>query len=302
MPTYRSEPPPKRSEIYRAPPPPPPKNTRKILAATVVGGGSLIASIIAAVLIAGALALGALGLIADSPAVIDGARRVIVPDQQNQYAAYDNSEAYPEPGNQGEQSSCTAWASAYALKSAQDKSDHDWDYNEQPAFSPAFVYNQINNGQDSGSLISEAMKLITAQGVCDLDIMPYDEKDYSSQPNSTQRTYAYPHKAKDWFTVSSVDQVKSAIVEYGGVVVGVDVYSDFDKLNENNPIFDVQSGRNRGGHAICLVGYDDEKQAFKLINSWGVDWGLDGFGWVSYDIVERDMQRYGAFSMTDAEE
>lgn len=273
---------------------------KKIIVASAVGGGSLLAGIIAAVLIAGALALGTLGLIADSPAVIDGARRIIEPDYEKQCAAYDNSDAYPTPGNQGDQSSCTAWALAYALKSAQDKSDHDWDYSEQSAFSPAYVYNQINQGQDNGSLISEAMQLVTSQGVCTLVDMPYDEKDYTTQPDGTQRSNAYPHKAEDWFSLSDVDQIKRAIVEYGGVVVGVDVYKDFDKLNEDNPIYNIQSGKNRGGHAICLVGYDDEMRAFKLINSWGTDWGLDGFGWVTYDIIGKDVQTYGAFSMTDA--
>ena len=37
------------------------------------------------------------------------------------------------------------------------------------------------------------------------------------------------------------------------------------------------------GHAVLIVGYDDEKDAFKIVNSWGSDWGDEGYGWVSYD-------------------
>ena len=40
-----------------------------------------------------------------------------------------------------------------------------------------------------------------------------------------------------------------------------------------------------GRHGICLIGYDDEKEAFKFINSWGTNWGIDGYGWISYDFV-----------------
>ena len=35
-------------------------------------------------------------------------------------------------------------------------------------------------------------------------------------------------------------------------------------------------------HAILIVGWDDFKQAFLIKNSWGTDWGYDGFGWVKY--------------------
>ncbi|WP_172209766.1 C1 family peptidase [Lactococcus hodotermopsidis] len=272
---------------------------KKIIIASAAGGGTLLAGIIIAVIVAGTLALGTLGLIADSPVVIEDARRIVEPDNNEHYNAYDNSDAYPAPGNQGSQGSCTAWATAYALKSAQEKTDLGWDFTVNPALSPAYVYNQINYGQDGGALISEAMRLVTQQGVCALNDMPYNEKDHRTKPNSTQISKAAPHNSKEWFSISGVDQIKNAIVKYGGVVVGVNVYPDMDKLDEKNPVYDVQSGKNRGGHAICLVGFDDAKNAFKFINSWGTDWGLEGFGWITYDIVENDTQLYGAFSMTD---
>ncbi len=277
----------------------PKQNKRKVIIA-VGSGAFMLTSVITLIsLIVGILALGTLGLIADSPEVIEDSRRIIVYDEEEDYSAYDNSSAYPPPGNQGRQGSCTAWATAYALKSAQEKMERGWDYSAKTSFSPAYIYNQINEGQDGGSRISEAMQMITQQGVCSLEDMPYDEKDYLTKPNDGQVYAASPYKAKEWFSLSGVDQIKSAIVKYGGVVVGISVYSDFDKLDEKNPIYDVQSGKKRGGHAICLVGFDDKKSAFKLINSWGDDWGLEGFGWVSYEIVEKDIEYYGAFSMED---
>ena len=52
-----------------------------------------------------------------------------------------------------------------------------------------------------------------------------------------------------------------------------------------------------GTHAIMVVGYDDEKRienqaegdtytgAFLIRNSWGEQWGLDGYGWLSYEYL-----------------
>jgi hypothetical protein len=35
-------------------------------------------------------------------------------------------------------------------------------------------------------------------------------------------------------------------------------------------------------HAVTVVGYDDERRALKIINSWGTEWGDDGFFWMDY--------------------
>ncbi len=39
-----------------------------------------------------------------------------------------------------------------------------------------------------------------------------------------------------------------------------------------------------GGHAMCVVGYDDKKYggSFLIMNSWGQEWGNNGFAWVRY--------------------
>jgi hypothetical protein len=39
-------------------------------------------------------------------------------------------------------------------------------------------------------------------------------------------------------------------------------------------------------HAVCLCGYDDERQAFRFKNSWGINWGDHGYAWITYDYVK----------------
>ncbi len=60
-------------------------------------------------------------------------------------------------------------------------------------------------------------------------------------------------------------------------------------MSETNDIYDyIEPNESPAsiGHAVCLVGYDDNKNAFKFINSWGTSWGIDGYGWISYDFME----------------
>ena len=36
------------------------------------------------------------------------------------------------------------------------------------------------------------------------------------------------------------------------------------------------------GHVVLLIGWDDDRQAWLVKNSWGEKWGEKGFGWIKY--------------------
>jgi C1A family cysteine protease len=42
--------------------------------------------------------------------------------------------------------------------------------------------------------------------------------------------------------------------------------------------------RDLGGHAVLVVGYRDDN--FIVQNSWGSDWGEDGFAYLPNDYVD----------------
>ena len=204
-------------------------------------------------------------------------------------AKVDLANKFPQPGDQGAQGSCTAWATAYALKSYLEKVDFDWNQNvPEHQFSPAYVYNQINGGKDQGSKISDAMELIVKQGVCSLKTMPYNEKNFTNKPNQTQKNEAAKYKSKSWSTLAAgnVAIFKEKLADKRPIVIGVPLYPDFDTISTNNPVYNNTNGQSRGNHAICLIGYDDSKKAFRFINSWGKSWGLSGYGFISYDLIK----------------
>jgi uncharacterized repeat protein (TIGR02543 family) len=209
-------------------------------------------------------------------------------------ASYDNSSNYPTAGNQGDQGSCASWATAYAYKSVQDKVDHGY----LIPFSPSYLYNQLSshsiwlpkNGVKydiSGSTISGNMDIIKSQGVSPLSEMPYNAANSYTQPTTAQRASAYPHRSTEWYTVKGTTDCKQAIVNTGGIVINIPVFNDLDTLTSSNKVYNQYDYGYRGDHAICLVGWDDAEKAFKFVNSWGSSWGLgNGYGWVSYDIVD----------------
>jgi len=60
----------------------------------------------------------------------------------------------------------------------------------------------------------------------------------------------------------------------------------------------VIEDKNVSGHAIVLVGYDDSIKAFKIINSWGTEWGNKGYLWIPYDTFKK-VAKY-VFLLSDA--
>lgn len=199
----------------------------------------------------------------------------------------------PTPKSQGAYGTCTSWATAYAARTIVEAIRNNWtDRNviNRESYSPPFVYKQIKDAYDTncqnGSAIGDALTLMKNKGV---------PKYYAFNPMCTDYiptrlfTDAYNHRIEDFSKLFSIDAsqsvkvqtVKKALYENCPVVIGMNCYSSFDLVK------DVWSGakdKYEGGHAMCVVAYDDQKYggAFLLMNSWGTNWGLGGFGWVRY--------------------
>jgi cathepsin K len=88
----------------------------------------------------------------------------------------------------------------------------------------------------------------------------------------------------DILKIASVDDIKAAICKYGPIAASVFVTDAFQ--NYTNGVFNEFASNYASpstNHAIVLVGWDDSKHAWLLKNSWGTDWGEDGYMWIDYN-------------------
>jgi len=208
-------------------------------------------------------------------------------------SSIDHSSKLPPVGNQGNQGSCVAWATGYYYKSFQEAKDWGWSVSYYKNWmSPAYIYNQIHL-PTGGCYIGDAFNLIQDQGTCRDYLMPYDASDDTTQPNQNQTKNAALYEAKYYYNLTSgnVNSLRNWLASGDLAVLAIPVSSDFDNIGTDyadgeRDIYDIyDSDHHRGNHAITLCGYDDSKQAFKFVNSWGKDWGLSGYGWISYNLV-----------------
>lgn len=107
------------------------------------------------------------------------------------------------------------------------------------------------------------------------------------KPNEKGACQAYAfNRALTWDYVNSppdklptVEQLKAALVEHGPVAAPM-VFDDC-LLAYKNGVFNEKTEGNVG-HVVLIIGWDDDKRAWLIKNSWGEQWGENGFGWIEY--------------------
>jgi Papain family cysteine protease/Domain of unknown function (DUF4384) len=201
----------------------------------------------------------------------------------------------PSVGDQGHQGSCVAWSSAYAARTIEEAARSGADPNSL-RFSPAFLYNQIGLGNCDGSYIEKAMEFMTQSGSVPYNQFPYSDQDCSKQPDQQLLDQARQYKMRGFNRLTPGDHnnaidlhaIKENIAQGAPVVIGMQVGGSYMQpmLGKDlwTPTDEDRSLLGFGGHAQCVVGYDDRKYggAFLLMNSWGPQWGNNGFAWVRY--------------------
>lgn len=197
---------------------------------------------------------------------------------------------FPRPGNQGQQSSCVGWATGYALKTFQESQEHKWEPTDPSRhFSPSFIYNQIKL-PGGGAHFTNAFDILMEQGAMQLSEFPYDERKDTALPSSAQKQSASRFRVATWRRVNpqSKAEVKGQLAANFPVIIGAKVGDAFQG-HRGAGVFRIPAGEpiDGGGHAMVIIGYDDERSAYKLINSWGDVWGDNGYAWVHYDTIAR---------------
>lgn len=76
------------------------------------------------------------------------------------------------------------------------------------------------------------------------------------------------------------DADRKRAVAAGPVLAGMKIYEDF--LAYRGGTYRHAIGKFVGNHAVCVVGYDDDDGAWLVKNSWGREFGDDGFFRIAY--------------------
>ncbi|NQU27699.1 MAG: immune inhibitor A, partial [Candidatus Marinimicrobia bacterium] len=216
-------------------------------------------------------------------------------------SSIDLSADFPPIRSQGSQGSCVAWAAGYYYKAYQEWQEHNWDLgSEDHQFSPAFIYNQINGGQDEGSQPSDAFKLLIDNGCATWSEMPYNQYQFTNLPSEETYESALNYRSEEVYSLDLNTQLldlKNHLLNGNIAVIAISIYDHFYNISSHNYTYCVSTmiGERLGGHAITICGFDDNQVtedglgAFKIANSWGIGWGENGYFYMSYEAVQNSM-------------
>lgn len=203
----------------------------------------------------------------------------------------------PTVREQGKISSCVGWSVGYAAMTIEKAVANKWANDQQTiddnAFSAMFVYNQIKLGDCFfGAELNQAFAVLKEKGnVFYRDFAVNNNCD--SVPVGNLMEKARLNRVKDFAVLFSpddkadvkIDRVKRTLARQKPVVIGMVLLDNFLSLKSGDEMWYPGVGKTDlfGGHAMVVMGYDDGKKAFEIMNSWGKGWANQGFVWVRYD-------------------
>ena len=207
---------------------------------------------------------------------------------------------------QGELGSCTAHAGVGMVEYFEIRA-----FGKHVVGSRLFLYKVTRNllhwTGDSGAFTRSMMGALVLFGLVPEEYWPYNIADFDKEPTAFCYAYAQNFQSIDYYrldppgitTIKLLNQIKINISAGLPAICGFTIYSSYlqGKVTGKIP-FPTADEKIIGGHAVMVVGYDDNLKiknsnigsaettgAFLIRNSWGTEWGIEGYGWLPYQYV-----------------
>ena len=214
--------------------------------------------------------------------------------------------------DQGTWGSCTAFAvgnSAYNHELGKIYGGLGWNLNDAAhRVSPDYLYvvsGEIGGFPPSGEYgryTDEVAEVLRTEGCATELNAPYDLV-YDNNWSTEALQEAALLNITNWWEIpchspAGIHSIK-AVLALQERPVFFHTYLDYQFLYYTSGEIWNYSGPPVGAHAMCIVGYDDSKQAFKVRNSWSADWGEAGYVWIYYNSVQNPYAYTRCFMLWD---
>lgn len=223
----------------------------------------------------------------------------------------------PSVESQGSFGTCAAFSTAYYMRTAIEAIQLKLTEKiaiDKLRFAPDFIYQKVKKTGDAkcqaGAKLDLCLETIKTFGVAKLSSIPYPscnmnvdefEKEAANYKiKDYVRIYDLPKvyedvnskktsQEKESILVKNLVDLKRALSEGSPVPCGMLLPTSLYSLHEDTwqvskiDLSDLEEGKVLP-HAMLVVGYDDKKGAFRIVNSWGKDWADNGLFWIPYEV------------------
>lgn len=206
--------------------------------------------------------------------------------------------------DQGQLGSCTAQAAVGLMEYMMRRSSGDH-VDGSRLFTYKVTRNLLGWTGDRGAYLRTAMQSVAAFGVPPEKYWPYAIPKFDEEPTAFLYSFAENYKALNYTRLDPIgakpdkvlENIKRSLAAGFCVVFGFTVYSSLS--GEADIPYPATTDSVRGGHAVLAVGYNNghkTKQGAKvpsliIRNSWGTDWGEEGYGYLPEEYVLNGLAR-----------
>jgi len=191
--------------------------------------------------------------------------------------------------NQEALGSCTANALAGNLEYLDHKIDDVYEdvsrlfiyYNER------VLENTVD--YDSGASLRDGIKTLRKQGACWEKTWPYLIEKFTKKPPEKCYKEAKKYCIESYHRINSLPEMLSCLAEGYPFVFGFTVYEGFQSQKvARTGVAQMPKKKEKvlGGHAVMAAGYNQSQKRFLVRNSWGSEWGKDGYFTMPYEYLE----------------
>lgn len=203
-------------------------------------------------------------------------------------------------GNQAETGSCVGWASTDGMlrwhlvkakkikKTARLSIRFTWmaakETDKFTDFPETFL-------EGSGTPLKGAMEVLRKFGSVHEKVLKFNRGFVSNQYDTDSFfALAAELKIKSYYclqydAITPIDHFKMWLTHQGPILAMIDIDSNFWKPYDDKTakLHEYDKENVKGGHAIVIVGYT--KDHFIIRNSWGTEYGDNGYAYASYDYM-----------------
>lgn len=224
------------------------------------------------------------------------------PNNQDLPSSVDLRKEFPGIKNQGPQGACSAFSLVSVIEYFIHKILRD-----SVDLSEAFVYYNARklSGDteiDEGATFTEIIQSIRDNGVCLEELCPYNPKVYNEEPSEEAYGEADSRKITEAKNVRlEVDDIKSALAQGYPVVISARAFRSY--VTNANGVLSMPSSKELDddkahNHAMVICGYIDKEGFFIVRNSWGTNFGDNGYCYLPYEYVRTPNVLNGAYVVT----
>ncbi len=153
-------------------------------------------------------------------------------------------------------------------------------------FSTEFIYGTRDIGYyiGDGMIIRDALKTIRKYGDCYHADCPgnHDTADAMKNVNEKVEEYrnlAYPHRIGSYYRVRTPEEIKTALMNHGPVVISMTCKKGAYISNDTYRY--LQNAKDSGVHCVLIVGWNEN--GWIVQNSWGILYAGDGYFTLPFD-------------------